>query len=324
MPEMKQAHIDRALTNMSVAYMQDAGVYIANKVFPTIPVIRQSDLYYIYNTGDFLRDEAQVRGRIAESAGGDYDLSTASYFCRKHAFHKDIAPEDRVNYDQPLNADRDAQIFVSQKMLIRREMEWASKFFKVGAWTNEIAGVAASPSTSQTIYWNLETSDPIGDITKAGINMAASTGMKPNTLVLSPYVFNALKNHFDILDRIKYTEKGIVTTALLASLFEVDNVYVAWAVANTAKKGATDDVGFIMGKHALLCYSNPNPSIRSASAGYIFSWTGFEGSGEYGNRIVRIPMDMLGLGVERIEGEIAFAAHKVGDDLGVFFKDIIQ
>lgn len=323
MPKMTDAHIDRALTNMSVAYMQDATNYIADKVFPIIPVKRQSDLYYIYDTGDFLRDEAQIRGRISESAGGDYDLDTATYYCKKHAFHKDVAPEDRVNYDEPLDADKDAQIFVSQKMLIRREMEWAAKFFKSGVWTREITGVTATPSAIQAVQWDLETSDPIKNISEESVRMAGLTGYRPNTLVLSPQVFNALKNHFDVLDRIKYTETGIVTTSLLAALFEVQNVYVAWAVVNTAAKGETDNIGFIAGKNALLCYSNPNPSLRTPSAGYIFSWTGLMGAGAYGNRIVRIPMDLLGLGVERIEGEIAFDAKKIGDDLGVFFKDIV-
>jgi hypothetical protein len=107
-------------------------------------------------------------------------------------------------------------------------------------------------------------------------------------------------------------------------LFEVDHVYVAWSVVNSAVKGAKDNVGFIMGKHALLCYSNPRPALKKPSAGYIFSWTGLEGSGAYGNRIVRLPMDMLGLGTERIEGEIAFDAKQVCKDLGVFFKDIVQ
>ena len=111
---------------------------------------------------------------------------------------------------------------------------------------------------------------------------------------------------------------------MLESWFDGENVYVAWAVVNSSAKGTADNIDFIMGKNALLCYSNPNPSLRTPSAGYIFSWVGLEGSGAYGNRIVRIPMDLLGLGVERIEGEIAFDAKKVGDDLGVFFKDIVE
>ena len=95
-------------------------------------------------------------------------------------------------------------------------------------------------------------------------------------------------------------------------------------VNNTAAKGKEDNVNFIMGKHALLCYSNPTPALKKPSAGYIFAWTGLEGSGAYGNRIVRLPMDMLGLGTERIEGEAAFDCKQIAADLGVFFKNIVQ
>ena len=111
---------------------------------------------------------------------------------------------------------------------------------------------------------------------------------------------------------------------MLATLFEVEHVYVAWSVVNSAAKGTKDNVSFIMGKHALLCYSNPRPALKKPSAGYIFAWTGLKGSGAYGNRIVRLPMDMLGLGTERIEGEIAFDAKKICGDLGTFFKDIVD
>lgn len=324
MPTMQNAHIDRALTNTSVAYMQDASAFIADKVFPIVRVKRQSDVFYVYNKGDFMRDEAQLRGAASESAGGDYGVEASTpYYCRKHAFHKDVTPEERANYDEPLNADTDATDFVSQKMLIRREMEWATKFFKAGIWGTEIKGAAAAAEGS-VIYWNLPTSNPIKDISDASVNMAGETGFKPNTLVLSPAVFNALKNHEDVLDRIKYTQKGIVTADLLATLFEVEKVYVAWAVVNSAAKGEDDNIGFIMGKHALLCYAAPAPALKKPSAGYIFAWSGLEGSGAYGNRIVRLPMDMLGLGTERIEGEIAFDAKQVCKDLGVFFNGIVE
>ena len=325
MPKMQDAHIDRAMTNISVAYLQDASAFIADKVFPIVPVRRQSDVFYVYNKGDFMRDEAQVRGAGTESAGGDYGVAASDpYHCRKHAFHYDVTEEERANYDEPLNADTDATEFVSQKMLIRREMEWASKFFKTGVWGTEITGTDSNPSSGQAIKWSLATSNPILDITNAAVQMASETGYRPNTLVLSPFAFNALKNHEDILDRIKYTQKGIVTTDLLATLFEVQHVYVAWSVVNSAAKGAADSVSFIMGKHALLCYANPSPALRKPSAGYIFAWTGLEGAGAYGNRIVRLPMDVLGLGTERIEGEIAFDAKKICGDLGVFFKDIVD
>lgn len=333
MPVRQQTHIDRALTNMSVAYMQDASNFIADRVFPKVPVMKQSDLYFIYDRDDFFRDEAQERADGTESAGGDYNIHQSEpYFCRIHAFHKDVTEQERVNADEPLQPDNDATEFVSQKLLLKREILWASKYFVTGVWGKEIEGVAqsATPGTS-TLKWDLPTSDPIADITNESVLMAENTSYRPNTLVLSPWAFYALKNHPDILDRIKYTQKGIVTTDLLATLFEVENVYVAWAVQNTAAKGVftnkeTPDFSklkFIMGKNALLTYVNPTPGIKKPSAGYIFTWKGLKGAGAFGNRVVRIPMPWLGQTTERIEGEMAFDMKVVCKDLGMLFKDIV-
>lgn len=325
MPKMQDAHIDRALTNISVAYLQEASAFIADKVFPVVPVRRQSDLYYIYDKGDFMRDEAKIRAAATESAGGDYGVEASHpYFCKKHAFHIDVTPEDRANYDEPLDADQDGTEFVSQKMLIRREMAWATTYFRPNVWGTEWTGVPAVPlGPGQKLQWDNIASTPIEDVTTAGVTMASQTGYRPNVMVLSPFAFNALKNHPDILDRIKYTQKGIVTSDLLATLFEVDRCVVAWSVVNSAVKGAQENVGFIMGRHALLAYANPRPALRKPSAGYIFAWTGLEGSGGFGNRIVRLPMDLLGLGTERIEGEIAFDTQQVCADLGTFFTNIV-
>lgn len=323
MPTKHQAHIDRALTNISVAYMQDEKAFIADKVFPRIPVKKQSDVYFIYNKGDFFRDEAKVRGGSAESVGGTYGVEASNpYYAKVWAFHKDVTEQDRANYDEPLDADQDATDFITQKMLVRREVEWASKYFKPSVWTTEVEGKDASPSTGETLKWNAAASDPIKDITNASVVMASQTGYRPNVLVLSPYAFFALKNHEDILDRIKYTQRGIVTADLLATLFEVEEVHVAWGVVNEANKGATNDIDFIMGRHALLAYVNKRPAIKKPSAGYIFTWTGLMGASAYGSRMVRLPMDMNGLGTERIEGEIAFDAKVISQDLAVFFKDI--
>lgn len=324
MPTLGQAHIDRALTNMSVAYIQDENNFVAAKVFPQIPVKKQSDVYFVYNKGDFFRDEARVRSGASESAGGEYGVSTDTpYYCKVHSFHKDVTEQDRTNYDEPLDADSDATDFVTQKMLIRREVVWASKYFAPGIWTTEITGVASGPAANQVIQFDQASSDPIGVVTSHIVTMAGTTGYRPNTIVMTPAVFYALKNHHDILDRIKYTQKGIVTADLLATLFEVENIYVAWSVVNTANQGATDNIGFVMGKHMLLCYVNPRPAIKQPSAGYIFAWTGLQGAGAYANRMVRIPMDQLGIGTERIEGEIAFDAKVIAQDLGVFFKNIV-
>ena len=325
MPTKSSTHIDRALTNMSVAYLQDESAFIADRAFPKVPVKKQSDVYFVYNKGDFFRDEARVRAGSAESVGGEWGVEAANpYYCKVYSFHKDVSEQERANYDEPLDADMDATDFVSQKMLIRKEVEWATKHFSTGIWTTEIDGVDATPGATEAIKFDNVSSDPIGVIKHWIIYMASLTGYKPNTIVMSPYVFKALSEHADVLDRIKYTQRAIVTEDLLAALFGVERVLVPWGVVNTAVQGATDDIDFIMGKHMLLCYVNPRPALKKPSAGYTFTWTGLLGSGAFGNRIVRLPMDMNGLGTERIEGEIAFDTKVISQDLGVFFKDIVD
>ncbi|MNH11179.1 hypothetical protein D3C79_706870 [compost metagenome] len=242
-----------------------------------------------------------------------------------HAFHKDVTEQDRVNYDDPLDADMDATDFVSQKMMIRREVVWKDKYFVPGVWSTEYTGVNGAPANATEVTkFDKVGSDPIKVVANAIVKMASQTGYRPNTIAMTPAVFYALKNHEDILDRIKYTQKGVLTADLLASFFEVDNLYVAWSVVNTANKGSQDDIDFVMGNHMFLGYVNPRPALKKPSAGYMFAWTGLKGAGAMGNRIVRLPMDILGLGTERIEGEIAFDVKIIAQDLGVFFKDIVD
>lgn len=324
MPTKQMTHIDKALTQISVKYVQEASVYIADKVFPIIPVVKQSDRYFQYLKEDWFRDDAEERAMGTESAGGDYEIdNTPNYFCRKYAYHKDVFEEDRANSDDPLTPDEDAVAFVTDKLLLRREIAWATKYFAPSVWDTDQEGVGGGPGGNQFLQWNDANSTPIEDIAEQATTIQETTGKRPNKMVIGQRVFDALKNHPDILDRIKYTQKGVVTIELLAMLFEVDQILIAGAIKNTANKGQAATMSFIFGKSALLCYSAPRPSIKTATAGYIFAWKGLMGANAYGGRILRIPTPLLGEGSERIEGEMAWDMKVVATDLGKFFKTAV-
>ncbi len=325
MPDVTNlGHIDRALTNISVAYTQGADAFIADKVFPIVPVQKRSDVYFVYSKADFFRNEVQERGQGAESAGGQWHLTEADpYHCRKYAFHYDITQEEKSNYDQPINVDRDTTEWLTQKMLLKREIDFANKFFKTSVWGTDITG-----NGSTVKYWDDPESDPIKAVTDAMLTMAQNTGKKPNFAIISPDVFYALKNHDMIMDRIKYTQKGIITAELIASLFELDNIYIPWGIYNdgpqTPGYDQTDiDMNFVYAGQMLLGYRTRRPSLKEPSAGYIFSWVGLEGASSYGSRMVRIPMDMLGLGTERLEMEMAYDQKLICKDMGVFFTNML-
>ena len=224
MPAYNTIHVDRYLSDMSVSFAQETEVYIADKVFPVCPGEKQSDKYVIYSKEDWLRDEAQIRAKATQSAGGDYTLSSDQYYCDKWGYHKDVTEEDRANSDTPLDADIDATQFVTNKILISKEVQFANQYFQPSIWGATITGVDSSPTTGQTLRWNLQSSNPIADIRAAIIRIASLTGKKPNKLTIHPAVLYALEDHPLIVDRIKYTQFGSVSTDILARLFGTDEL----------------------------------------------------------------------------------------------------
>jgi hypothetical protein len=309
-PTQSDVHVDSILTNVSVAYVQDETNFVANKVFPTIGVSKQSDKYFTYSQADFYRDSAQVRADGTESAGTGYGLSTATYSADVWALHKDIGDQVRENADAPLNPDLDATRFLTQQMLIRQERQWATDFFTSSVW-----GTDSTPGT----LWSASGSTPIDDI-QGGINTVLSnTGMLANTLVLSYAAFRILKNHSDFTDRYKYTSADAISPELIARVLDLDNVYVMKGVYNSAVEGGTAAYSQIGDKDALLCYVNPNPGLMVPSAGYSFNWTGVSQGLGSSSAVSRFRMDHLK--ADRIEIEAAWDNKVVSSPLGYFFEN---
>lgn len=329
-PTNQSVHVDAALTNMSIAYLQKQSHFIATQVFPLVPVEFQSDAYYTFDRGDFNRDEARSRAPGTESAGGGFKITKdQTYRCDVVGFHKDISKQLLRNADRVLNLERSAVQFVTHKLLIRRELDWVNKYFKNGVWTaGDITGVASSPSGSQVLQWNDANSDPIGNVSTGKTAVLQQTGYEPNTMVLGYTTYEQLRNHPDVIERVKYVQQiGAnqtvkVTASALADLFEVDRVLISKAIQNTAAEGQADSHSFIAGKHALLCYAAPEPALEMPSAGYTFSWDRYIESSDP-NGIGFDQFEMRHLKSQRVEGEMAIDQKLVSSVLGYFWNTIV-
>jgi hypothetical protein len=316
-PSLSSVHVNRPLTNISVAYMQEADQYIADKVFATIPVDKKADTYYIWNKNDMLRDEAKPRAPHTESAGSGFGLTTATYNCEVSALHKDIDDQERANEDPAISLDRTTVRWLTDQMLIRKERQWVTDYFGTGIW-----GTSQTPGA---LWDDYATSDPISDIEDAKRTIHVNTGRRPNVLVLGYDVDRWLKHHPDIVDRIKYTGGLVDQVQLrrsLAQLFNLEAVYVAEAVVATNNEGETAAYAFTHGKHALLLHRAMNPGINIPSAGYTFKWKGVsDGMGESVG-VVRFPMPELRS--ERIESQMGWDNKLVGADLGYFIESAVS
>lgn len=275
-PTPSSAYIDAAMTNVSIQYRNQ--VYIYSRMFPVVPVKKQSAKYFIFRKGAWFRDEAGVRGPGAHAPRGGYVLGTGTYFTENYAFATPIPDELRDNADAPLRPDINATQFATDKIELRMERLTASAIIKTGVWTgradDDVAGTWAA-GTGNTF---------IADVLDGVESIRKNTGRKPNVLMMDSKTFSNCQQESTVLDRIKYTgtnlQPAMVTPNMLAAIFGLDEVVIGESVYSDAdeKADGTDfngvdiwEVNATKGS-ALLYYRARNPAIEEPSAGYSFTW----------------------------------------------------
>lgn len=318
-PTSSQVHINRLLTNISVANVQQADKFAALRVFPGLNVPNKSDRYATYDRGDFLRDAMEVRAPSSESAGGGYSVDlTANYSCTRYAYHVDVDDDTRGNSDSPLQPDRDAAVYLAQKNLLKLETLFGTNYFTTSIWTGSSSGSDLVAGTDFTA-WDDVTSTPIEDVDEQKEAIEGRTGVLPNKLVLNRAGWNALRNHPDIIDRVKHTSNQAPSRALVANLMELDEIVVGAGVRNTAAQGLTTAASYILGAHALLAFVPPSPSLMTPAAGYTFRWTGLRGSVD-GASVSTMRMDHIKSDRHEIETNIDMKV--VAPLVGAFFQNV--
>ena len=331
-PEGSTLYVNQPLTTISTAYGQ-AGNWIAPQVFPTVPVARQGDLYWKYPQGDFKRTIVGVRAPATETPGGGWEMEQDSYFAQVYGVHKDVDDQTRQNaVGGGFNLDADAATWVTEQLLLKRDLLWVNTFMKTGVWTGttgiggggsgtDLAGGSAAGSNT-FVQFDRAASDPIGLLTAQILGMARKTGVRPNVLVMGPAVYAALLNNQSIIDRVKYTGGGLLTEDVIRQALGIERLVITWTTQNTAPRGAADAIGFLNEKDMLLVYAPARAGLQQLSGGYTFTWDGLLGAGSFGTRIKRFRIEPIAS--DRIEGEMAFDMKVVSPDVGIYFSGVVQ
>ena len=234
-------------------------------VAPKVPVKRESDFYYVYSKDTMAIPETR-RAMRSESNQATWNMSSSTYNLEEHALHDYVSDRERDNADGPINVDVDTTEITTQKLLLRREKDLASVVQDVANW-----GTSVDASATATLAWtsNTTTTNPITLIDSLSSVILLNSGTNPNRLILTDPQFKAAKEHVSIVDRIKYTSADSVTPAMLAKLFNVDQVLLATGVEHTPKEGVdTNTMAFIWTDAAFLYYVPASPSLKQASALY--------------------------------------------------------
>lgn len=285
-PDVGDVHVDRLLTNVSIGW-DPSGGFIADQVFPIVRVDHQSGLYQKYNKSAFARDESQpaaasganniIRAPGTQAATTGFGLTTGTYRAINYALGVELPDEVLFNADNPLQLERAATVLVTSVVRLARERAFVRDFMKTGVWGTD-ATIAAKWS-------DYGASSPIEDLrTQLRVlrRAALNTPGGKIHLTMGALVWDRIADHPDFLDRIKYTERGIVGPDLLGALLSTSlrapvQVNVGTAVFTADEEGtAESSVTYtdVFDDDVLITYApgGDNPSVLFPSSGYTFGW----------------------------------------------------
>jgi hypothetical protein len=322
MPNVQKLHLDKALTNISIGYSNEQ--FIADKIFLPVSVDKQSDRYYVFGK-EMFRQHDDKRAPGTEASEINWTLSLDTYFCEGHALRTPIADEEQQNADDVFDLESDGTELVTEGILLNKEIAAAEMLLDSSNYDSELVfnmGAAGNPAkwsdylTSPTNY----TSDPVLDIAKAKEKMHKKSGIRPNTLVISEPIYNVLKLHPKILKLFSgIAPVSIANEEQIRLALGVDRIIVGSALKSGATNPAQEDnLDYIWGNSAVLCYVPAKPGKKVKAIGYTFMWN------KDGNGAVQVrKWYEQGRRATIIEAERWYAHKIISNVAGFLFADAV-
>jgi len=247
--------------------------YIADRVAMIKDNVSHKSQVTKYDPGFWFRDEAELRAPGSRAARGGFTTSAVNVTTKQYAFAKEVTQEDLDSEDMvgapPLPMVQDAIEYASDKVDLKKEKR-VSQLIKDTTWADgnsggEDAGGLWAPSGSNTF---------LADIRNGKAVIQSKTGLVPNKMWIDYETFELLKEEDTILEKIKYTQRGVLTADLMAALLGLDEVMVAQTIENTANEDDGADAFTAAnvwetnaGKGAgFLFYAPPRMGLKTAAA----------------------------------------------------------
>lgn len=258
-------YVDQALTNVANAWFNDQEDFIAEKLFPVVPVTKPTFLIPEFGTENLQLPANSVRTGLSKAKSIS---QTRSYKnaqpLEEHALSGYVTKDDYKLTDDPFDPESDETENVLSVMALIDEKSLADKLTDTAVITN-------NRTLTGTSRWSdYANSNPFEDIKTA---VTSSKFLKYNTMALSREGYLSLISHPDILDRLKWAQGGAVSLEQLKQLFGpfgIKNIYIGQARANFGEEGLDDDIQNIWGDDVLFGYVTDKPSRKSVNGGYKF------------------------------------------------------
>ncbi len=264
----RSLHVDQHLSNIAMNY-RPVG-FVADAIFPMIPVPKQTDMIKTYNQADMFRQNNTVRAPGDEANLVSFQVGSDSYVCKNYALKASVTLEDRVNADAIFM--RDLQEGRTEFLTDQLMLDWEIRAATAGTTATNVS-TQFSVGSAWTDYTN---SRPLEDVWTAMDQQQDTIAYRPNKLVFSGNAWRNFSRNAQVIDKINGT--GVTgggknaTRQQAAQLLEVDEVLVADAFKNTTDEGQAQSLSRIWGDNVLMFYTPGKASIDFPSFAYTFRW----------------------------------------------------
>lgn len=262
-----QYYLDVALTNMSQAYVNPEANYISTDVAPLLPVPRPTGKYAYYDKGSLKQPSSLLRTGFARTPIGNWSTVYKEFGPLQERAEKIGVTYDEMEFAMPpIDPQADAVFKALNDMAIDRERNLATAMSNTAIITQN-GGVSTQ--------WNASTGagTPFSDIETAVVQVLENGIMAPNTIWMGYQVWSQLKNHPDLLDRIKYSSLGMLTEENFVQLFSgsgITKVCIGKSIYDSSVEGGTASNNFIWGKNLWVGYVTDTPGLKTVNGFYTF------------------------------------------------------
>jgi hypothetical protein len=328
MPDVSQMYVNKPLTNYAFSFLSNLDTSFSDKVFPNLPVDDPTGIFWTLPKGIQSTDEMRQRAPLTEAREFDWSLGQDTYRVDNWALKNIVPLEMERNGQIPFSVQQLMTRLLVGKASLRRDRAFAAAFLTTGVWGLDITGnTAASVPGTSVRQWDNPASTPIEDIAElATLQQIATEGQRPNRLLIGRRVWDKLKNHPQILDRLNRGQTdgaARIDLRTVAALFELEQIIIADTMFNSANEGQAASLDFIVNKVGLLYYATDTPQMMQPTAGLTLSHRGL-GNGTANNfgmsiETYRIPT-IKGL---HVECNMAFGHKKVSAAHGTFLSALV-
>ena len=258
-------HIDKLLSEMAMGYRPEG--FIADMIFPTVGVDKQSDAYAIFSRGDRLRQQDTKRAPGTRAKRVEEAVSSDTFYCQNYALAAAVTIEDKENAD-PVYVD---EIIEGKARLVLDHLllDW-----EVRVAEQVTSGTNVGSYSVVASAWTGSGADPLANINAQIDNVHYSNGVKPNNIVFGPEAWDSFRRHSTVRNLIFGTNNGggYPNTDQVAALLNIPKVHVGGAFQNTAGEGLGESLDAIWGDNMLVYYAPESPTRDRPSFGYSYRW----------------------------------------------------